>query len=470
MEITLVGIGLKGGQLTLEGYEAATSGKKVFLRTALSESGKWIMDKGIKAEPLDYIYERSRNFDTLSKKLAKTVLDAARHEDVVYLVDGDVSDDVSCGIILKKRRSVKVINGVSKASAYLSRLAIGGEYTAVSAYDIEGATLSLPVVVFDVDSDFIAGKVKLVLSDRFGDEIPCCFFHGGDMKKIMLYEADRQDKYDYSAAIVIDKLDFLHRQRFDFDDLYDILSVLRSENGCPWDRAQTKDSIRMNTIEEAYELVDAVKNGDEAGIMEEVGDVILQTVFQILFAEDRGSFTKRDALSAICEKLISRHTHIFGADRAEKADDALAVWEKNKKIEKGYASGAEYLKAVPSSFPALMRAEKVSKRAAKYNLDFNGAEQVFDKIYEECDKVRREMGGDSEKLKSECGDLLFLAAVLCLKLGVECEEALTISTEKFIDRFTKVESAIKADGKEMKDLTAEEIDGYYNEVKKSENR
>ena len=117
-----------------------------------------------------------------------------------------------------------------------------------------------------------------------------------------------------------------------------------------------------------------------------------------------------------------------------------------------------------------MRAEKVSKRAAKYNLDFNGAEQVFDKIYEECDKVRREMGGDSEKLKSECGDLLFLAAVLCLKLGVECEEALTISTEKFIDRFTKVESAIKADGKEMKDLTAEEIDGYYNEVKKSENR
>lgn len=470
MKIILAGIGIKEGDISISAYKAATSGKKVYLRTALTKSAESLAELGINAEPLDRIYQKSRNFDTLSKNLAEVILSTAKTEEVVYLVDGDVLSDESCRIIINKRggKDVEIISGVSRATAYLEKLGVQSNYCALSAYALNSAKISLPLIVTDIDNMFVASKVKLFLSEKYGDEIPCYKFINGNFKKIQLYEFDFDNDFDYSCALVILSLDFLHRERHDFDDLIEILRALRSENGCPWDKAQTKESIRINMIEEAYELVDAVTRGDDDDILEETGDVILQAAFQAIFAEERGAFNYGDVLSGICNKLISRHTHIFGADSANSADAALSVWDKNKQKEKGYASGAEYISSVPKNLPALLRAEKVGNRAKKYNLDFENVNQVFDKIYEECDELKEALAlSDEDHIKEECGDLLFTAVNLLRKIGVEAEEALAQSTEKFIDRFKRAEMAAIKDGKNVKNLTPKEFDEYYNAVKKS---
>ena len=466
MKITLIGIGSEIDNLTLAGYEKAKKAKRVFLRTALSKVGAQIMQSQIKAKPLDYVYESCRNFDTLSKKLAKTVLDASKTEEVVYLVDGDVSDDVSCSIIIKKHKDTEIIPGVSKATYFLSKVGIVGGYSACSAYDVKASKLSLPLVVYDIDSQFMASEVKLALSDLYGDEIPVYKFKNGNFKKIKLYESDFDLDFDYSCALVIDKLPLIEKTRFDLDDLHEIVKVLRSENGCPWDRAQTKETIRKDVIEEAYELVDAINRNDEDGMCEESGDLILQAVFSSIFAEERHSFTLRDALSGICTKLIERHTHIFGTDKATSAASALEIWDKNKQKEKGFESGGEYLESVPYNLPALMRAQKVGSRAKKFNMDFESAVAVFEKVREELDEVRTELlGGNGDKLAGEIGDLLFAIVSLARLSGFESEELLNLSTKKFIERFKKTENLILKDGKDMKSLTAEEIDGYYNVAK-----
>ena len=432
MKITLIGTGITAGDLSLGAYNKAKESKKIFLRTALSESGKYILSLGINAEPLDYIYEKSRNFDTLTKNLADKVLKTAKDTEVVYLVDGDVSSDLSCKRIIEKRKGkdVEIINGVSRADAYVSKTNIGGNYLKISAYDLENANLTLPLVVTDIDNSFIAGKVKLAVSNAFGDNIPCYKFVNADFKEMKLYEFDFENDFDYSSALVVPRLDFLHKQRFNFKDLVDIVTALRGENGCPWDKAQTKESVKINLVEECYELIDAINKNDDDGIMEEVGDVLLQAVFQIVFANERGAFDDTDALSGICEKLISRHTHVFGNDKAEKAEDALSVWDKNKQKEKGYADKTEYVSSVPNSLPALLRAEKVVKRAEKCGLDKKTEGEIKKQIIETVEKIE---GGDNKI----GGELLLLTVTLLKSLGVESEEALSEATERFIDKFAE---------------------------------
>lgn len=468
MKITLVGIGTQAGDLTLKGYQAIVNSKKVLLRTAISVAGKSILDICANVEPLDYIYQKSKNFDTLSKNLAKAVLDASKTNDVVYLVDGNVTDDVSCSIILKKKKDVEVIAGVSKAESLLSKLNISGGYTACSAYDVKNCTLSLPLVVYDVDNPFIASEVKLAVSDRYGDEIPVYKFKNGNFSKFKLYEFDFENDFDYSSALVIDKLDLINKSRFDFDDLHTIVKVLRSENGCPWDRAQTKESIRKDILEEAYELVDSINKNDEDGMLEESGDLILQSVFTSIFAEENNTFTVRDVLSGICSKLIERHTHIFGSDKATSAENALEIWDKNKQKEKGFVNGGEYLDSVPKNFPALMRAQKVGSRAKNFNMDFDSAIAVFEKVKEELDEVKECIDkNDKTCLAEELGDLLFAIVSLARLSGLESEEILNLSTDKFVQRFKKTENLILKDGKNMKELSAKEIDDYYNVAKRN---
>ncbi|MDY2879825.1 MAG: nucleoside triphosphate pyrophosphohydrolase [Candidatus Borkfalkiaceae bacterium] len=469
MKIILAGTGISVGDLSVRALEAATKDRTVIVKTALTENGKYLLGKFPEAVTLDDVYRRSRNFDTLNKNLADAVVALAREKEVVYYVDGNPADDVSCRLLVQKKKVSEIIPSVSKAAACLSALGIGGKYSAVSAYELgERMKLTLPLVVFDVDSPYLAGRTKLVLSDAFGDEIPCYKFFRGGFKKIKLYESDYGDEFDYSSCLVIDELKLTEKTRFDVDDLFRIVEILRSENGCPWDRAQTKESIRVNTIEEAYELVDAVTRNDEEGTCEEIGDVMLQAVFQTIFAEERNAFTRGDALSGICAKLISRHTHIFGIDHASDESSALDIWTNNKIKEKGYDSAADYVDAVPRNLPALMRFEKCMNRAKKFGFEFENEEQIFGKIAEETEEVRKEiLSGDREKLKKECGDLIACAANLTRFLGVECEEALTLATEKTVRRFCEAEKLCREDGRELSSLSPEEWNDYYLAAKKA---
>ena len=466
--ISIVGLGVECGDWYERAAAEIASGKRVLVKTERIAAAEVVRAMCAQCEFLDYIYEKSRSFDSLHKNLAAAVAAAAKEGDVVYCIPGCVAEDISAQILLKRYRNARVLDGISKSEhAFLAAGVLNCNRVAVSAYDLERYRRAvLPLAVYDLDCDLVAGDVKLKLCDMLGDETPCFLVARGQVKKIKLYEADRQKEYDETTVLVIDEIPLLQKTRFDFCDLVDILRRLRAPDGCPWDRAQTHESIRQNMVEEAYELVDAIDCKDDEKITEEAGDVLMQAAFHAELGEDRGAFTCNDVTSGVCKKLIFRHSHIFGGDSAANADDALTVWERNKRTEKNQKTTGDSVADVPKVFPALMRAQKVGKRAAKAGYDFKdvyeAAQKIGEELYELMDAVRDE---EKEHIAEETGDLLFAVVNVGRLVGVDCETSLKESTEKFVRRFLKTEALILADGKQMQTLSPDELWRYYERAK-----
>lgn len=465
MKITLIGLGILKGDLTLKAKSALDNAERILART--DRCGAFASLDGYKVKTLDYIYEKSRNFDTLNKNLAAAVIAEAKNFDVCYCVDGAVCDDEACKIILKRRKDCEICEGVSKRDYALGLSKIScGEVTSVSAYGVSGLKNCRAVCVYDIDCDYIAGVVKEKLSEIFGEETCCNFISGGRVEKIKIYEIDRRKNYGLDCAVTCEEPEFLKKDRYDYSDLEYMIKLLRAPDGCPWDRVQTSDTIKKNMIEEAYELVDAIERGDADGLEEETGDVLLQAAFHSVLAEERGEFTGADAITRVVKKLIFRHSHIFGNDKAKDDGEALGVWEKNKKIEKGQKTFSESVLAVPKTFPACMYAQKVAKRAAKSGMDFTSAlsasERLFDEVKELIQAIVKE---DAAAVADEGGDVLFSAVNTVRLAGADCEEALRLATDKFISRFVKCEELVIADKKNMTDLDELELNVYWERAK-----
>ena len=311
-KIYVVGLGLSSDDITLKAYEIIKSGIKLVVRTKNTASYLAVKDVVGEVFSLDFVYQKSRNFDTLNKNLAKEVLSMAKESDVAYLVDGSAVEDNSVKEIIKKHKDVTVISGVSAGAKCLEKVkAVESGYTLISAYDVKFLKFaSYPLIVYAIDTKITASAVKLALSDLIGEEYQVTATWLNGVKTIKLYELDRLNYYGYDLAIYIDKKPLTQKLRYDFQDLLEVLENLRGENGCPWDKVQTPKSIEKNLIEETYELIDAIEEGDDDKIIEETGDVLLQTAFQIIFGVESMAFTPSDVLTAICYKLISRHTHV----------------------------------------------------------------------------------------------------------------------------------------------------------------
>ena len=258
-------------------------------------------------------------------------------------------------------------------------------------------------------------------------------------------------------------------EKYTIDDLIAIVKRLRQPDGCPWDRVQTHQSIKKDMIEESYEAIDALDNGSDADFANELGDVLLQVVFHSVLASERNAFDFDTVVAEICNKLISRHTHVFGSDRAGNAEEALANWEKNKKKEKGLDSFTSVLKDVPAYYPALMRAGKVQKKAKKtVGFDWDDIEPVYSKVYEEMDELREaHSSGNRERIEEEFGDFLFAAVNLSRFMDVDAESALSGACAKFIRRFEKMEREAEKRGLKLDKMTLDEQDAIWNEIKHS---
>lgn len=257
-------------------------------------------------------------------------------------------------------------------------------------------------------------------------------------------------------------------KKYTIQDLLDIIRTLRGENGCPWDKVQTHDTIKKDLIEESYETIDALDSGDDKMFANELGDVLLQVAFHSVLAEERSAFNFNDILFEICNKLITRHTHVFGEDKTANAEEALAVWERNKKKEKGLATDTDALRDVPHNLPALMRAEKVQKKAARVGFDWDNINGAFDKVYEECDEVKDALAkNDSELIEEEIGDLLFAAVNVSRFAGVCAETSLSRATAKFINRFADMEALAAGKNLKLSDLTIDELEDLWQIAKNS---
>ena len=261
-------------------------------------------------------------------------------------------------------------------------------------------------------------------------------------------------------------VDFQQKSNYSIDDLIEIVKLLRGEGGCPWDREQTHESIKADFIEETCEAIEAIDLKDTELLREELGDVLLQVVFHCRLEEEVGSFRFEDICDGICKKLIVRHPHGFGSVQADNTDQVLKNWDAIKMQTKGQESYTDTLTSVAKSLPALMRAQKVGKRAMRAGMDFRTAQDAIDCIANEKAELDAAVAnGDKKNIEEELGDLLFSCVNAARHLGVDAELALKASTEKFINRFSVTEELTKAEGLNMKELPIEELDLYWDKAK-----
>lgn len=245
----------------------------------------------------------------------------------------------------------------------------------------------------------------------------------------------------------------------------DVMDKLRAE--CPWDREQTFDSLRNNTIEETYELADAITDKNMEGIKEELGDLLLHVVFYSKLGEEQGSFNYTDVANAVCDKLIYRHPHVYGDIHADTPEQVKQNWEALKLRKKRRKSGT--LGGVPVSLPAMVKAFRIGEKAAATGFDWEHKEDVWAKVKEELMEVDAELEAkDKEKLTDEMGDLFFALINACRLYGIDPEGALERTNKKFIRRFEHLEHRAEEQGKSLHDMTLEEMDGYWNEAKEIE--
>jgi MazG family protein len=249
-----------------------------------------------------------------------------------------------------------------------------------------------------------------------------------------------------------------------------VMHRLRAPGGCPWDAEQSHESLLPHLIEEAYEVAEAARSGDKAHLCEELGDLLLQPFFHAEIASETGAFTIDDVARGITEKLIRRHPHVFGDAKAETSDAVLTQWDAIKIAEKG--GGKEpLLHGISMGLPALIRAQKLQKKAAKVGFDWPDATPVLEKVREEADEIAQAVHeADKAQIQEEIGDLLFTVVNLARKLGVEAEVALSQANKKFTSRFNAVEERFAAEGREMSKATLEEMDAVWDDVKEKSKR
>ena len=260
---------------------------------------------------------------------------------------------------------------------------------------------------------------------------------------------------------------FTRKDHYRIEDLMEILRLLRGEGGCPWDREQTHQSIRMAFIEETYEAVEAIDTNDIGLMREELGDVLLQVAFHCQLEREQGSFTFDDVCDEVCKKLIHRHPHVFGELELSDTEAVLKNWDKIKQETK-QQSDSDTLTAVSKALPALMRAQQVGKRAMRAGMDFDSPQDAFDCVTQEAAELQEAMGsGSREQMEEELGDLLFSCVNTARHLQIDAEEALTRATGKFIRRFQKTEELLKQEGIEMQSLGIKELDVYWRRAKEA---
>ena len=450
--ITVIGTGWAEKQLTFEAAEALQSGGRVILHTSRCGVTAWLEQRNIAWESLDCLYEECEDFDAHVEAAVHKLVEAAAAGDIVYGVF-DIRDR-TVPALLRAMPDCKIIAGPPIEGALLA--CAEGETRAVEASDWENFHLSAreSCVVRELDSRELAAEVKLKLMSVYPEESEVWLLNARTApEKTPLYALDRAERYDHRTCALIPACrDILGLERYDFEHLVDIIRFLCSPGGCPWDRVQTHETLRPYILEEAYEVIDAIDAGDPEHLYDELGDMLLQIVLHAEIARKHGSFDISDVTTAICEKMISRHSHIFGGDHAGDADEVIGLWTRNKMAERGQQTRTEVMRSVTRALPALLRAAKVLKRCSEVGLaDADVAEAASRASKAACALP------SAANAETAVGDALLSLVAAARCLNVDPEIALNGAVDRLIDRFDSVEQRILSEGGAFERLSPETL-------------
>ncbi len=263
--------------------------------------------------------------------------------------------------------------------------------------------------------------------------------------------------------------DYQQKETYGFSDLCEIMAILRAPGGCPWDAEQTHASIKRSLIEETYEVIEAINKDDKDLLCEELGDVLLQVVFHAQMEAEQGTFDIGAVCDGICKKLIERHPHVFGTVQVDSTEQVLDNWDAIKRKSKKQKTQGEAMQKVPLELPALMRAEKIQKKAKKAGFDWPTVDGAWEALHSELEELRAaQSGGDPAQIENELGDVLFSVVNVARFLKVDPEQALTAASNKFLSRYLRVEDLASQRGIDMPSTPIEELDKLWTEAKKQE--
>ncbi len=479
--IKVVGMGPGDfGSMTVESWETIQKASRLILRTAIHPTAEEMARRGISFSSYDEKYEKAENFEALYAFIANDLIAKARAgEDIVYVVPGSPLVAERTVVLLREQAEkenipLTVFPGMSFTEPLCARLGIDPVegLLIMDAADLDRLPMDWPtgLVVTQVYSQAVASETKLALMEFLPDDYGIIIAqHIGlpeeSVQRVPLYMLDRQANIDHLTSLFVPPLP--RASCFDFAPLVDIMRQLRAPGGCPWDRVQTPESLRKHILEEAYEVVEAIDLKDKQLLLEELGDLLLQIVFQARIAEEAGGFSMQDVVDGITDKLIRRHPHIFGDVQVSDAAAVLVNWEAIKRKEK--PERKSQLDGVPKDLPALMAAAKLQGKAADVGFDWQDISPVLDKCREEWHELLAAIDEkDAAHMEEELGDLLFAVVNLSRFLHVNSELSLLAANRKFQRRFRFVEEKVKSLGGDWRKFPLDKLDVFWNEAKSQE--
>ncbi|TFE24124.1 nucleoside triphosphate pyrophosphohydrolase [Cohnella luojiensis] len=486
--ITVIGLGSGGeDQLTLGTLKVLEQSAHRYLRTVDHPAVADLNLRGITFHSFDHLYESLPSFDEVYEAIAHALLETAKQhagESVVYTVPGHPMVAERTVQLLRQQApergiSLNLLGGESFLDQAFTRLGfdpIEG-FQLLDAADLTREHLRprLHTVIGQVYDSFTASEVKLTLMNVYPDDHPIIIGQAlgvdgqENIVQVPLHELDRLESYGNLMLVYIPANTDERLRRRSFERLHEIVSILRSPEGCPWDREQTHLSIRRNFIEETFEAIEALDLDDPDGMKEEFGDVILQVLLHSQMEEETGAFDVYDVLAELNDKLIFRHPHVFGGENAQDAEEALNNWEQMKakeKKRKGIPERQSLLDGIPKDLPALPRAHKQQKKAAGVGFDWPDLDGVFDKIEEELQELRHAAQSESpERQQEELGDLLFAVVNASRFIKADPEEALAGTNRKFAARFKYIEEQLRINGRTFEQTDLSEMEAWWQEAK-----
>jgi tetrapyrrole methylase family protein/MazG family protein len=433
---------------------------------------------GTTYQSFDELYETIDDFDGVYSAIVEHLMAAAKSGDVVYAVPGDplVGESTTMRLLAQAKDAgitVEIVNGISFVEPILALVGIDG-MEGLQIFD--GINLAMmhhppinpdyPALLGQVYSRQLASDLKLTLMNQYPDDFPVKLIHaagtpGVNVEDLALYEIDRSEGIAHMTALYLPALGKMSS----FEQFQEIIAHLRAPEGCPWDRKQTHESLRQYLIEEAYEVLETIDNGDWRGLSEELGDLLLQVVLHTQIAIDEGEFQMADVLRHVNAKMIRRHPHVWGDVNVDNPDQVVTNWEalkKQERTEKG-SERKSLLDGIPKGLPALLQAFQYQAKAAKPGFDWPRVEDVIAKVREEMDEVLA--AETNAERAEELGDLLFVMVNWARWLNVEPETALREANAKFYRRFNYIETALTEQGKAMTDCKLAELDALWDEAK-----
>lgn len=482
MKINIIGLGPGSiGDLTLDAVEKIMDDKPKFLRTERHPTVDYFREKNINYRSFDSIYDSGENFDKVYDEIVNILLEESKkHSEINYFVPGNpmVAERTVNKLLNLENKELEIV--LVSGLSFIEPILEGVGYDLVEGlsvldainFSLEDIDINSHCIVTQVYNERIASDLKILLSEVYGDEYIVYLINNGGIKeqeeilKLPLYEIDRNKNIGNLTSLFIPKVKEEYAI-YSFSDIIHTMKRLRDVDGCPWDRKQDHNSLRKYLLEETYELLDAIEKEDIENTIEELGDVLFQVVFHSQIAYETGDFNIYDVTSNLNKKMIYRHPHVFSDTKAKDSSEVKDNWEELKAKEKNIVKISDSFKSMPSQ-SLLLKSYKLQEKAAKVGFDWKDIEGPLGKIREEYKEVLELLDNkekNSKRLEEEIGDLLFSVVNLSRFLDIDPNIALNKTINKFINRFEYIEDQAIKDKIDLRDMTLEDMDKFWNKAK-----